>query len=354
MRPLDKNSNCRPRNGRTEEKTVKTIATAALLAALASTALAQAPAAPVPRPTEPPSNIQAKVNIDRFIGDASKSPSTVAYDAIMRQRILDAGDPQKPGDPGSVLLRRKSISLDTLQAGETTSLQKFDDQQVFYIESGEGTLDDGRQSWVIRANTMILVPPNLVHRFHAAGATPLKMINVDIPVEPGVTPKSAIIVRDVTKMVQTERNVHWNNMSKYVFLGDQDGLHPGDRIYLVYLTPMTIAGAHAHSPGQEEVWIKVTDGATVMQLGSEIRNWPINSGFLAPPNGQTVHAAMNLGDKMEAWLYIARLNPDAKPGMIGVVNPNRPPPPPGIAEGLANSNVVPTPLPGMATKPARK
>jgi mannose-6-phosphate isomerase-like protein (cupin superfamily) len=329
------------------------IAATALLALFATSALAQAPAAPIARPTEPPSNAQAKINIDRFIGDAARSPSTVAYDAIMRRRILDAGNPQQPGDPGSVLMHRKSISLDTLEPGETTSLQQFADQQVFYVEAGEGTLDDGKQSWVIRANTMILVPPNLLHRFHASGATPLKMINVDIPVEEGVTPKASIIVRDVTKMVQTERNVHWNNMAKYVFLGDQDGLHPGDRVYIVYLNPMSIAGPHAHTPEQEEIWIKVTDGDTVMQLGSEIRNWPINSGFLAPPNGQTVHAAINLGDKLEAWLYVARLNPNAKPGLIGVQNPNRPPPPPGIAEGLANSNVVPTPLPGAA-KPARR
>ena len=228
---------------------MKTIATAALLAALAGTAMAQAPAAQT-RPTEPPSNTQAKINIDRFIGDASKSPSTVVYDTMMRRRILDAGDPQKPGDPGSVLMHRKSISLDTLQPGETTSLQKFDDQQVFYVEAGEGTLDDGKQSWAIHAGVMILVPPNLMHRFHASGATPLKMVNVDIPVEDGVTPKTAIAVRDVTKMVQTERNVHWNNMAKYVFLGDQDGLHPGDRVYIVYLNPMTIAGAHAHTPVQ--------------------------------------------------------------------------------------------------------
>jgi mannose-6-phosphate isomerase-like protein (cupin superfamily) len=334
---------------------VKTFATAALLTAFAGAALAQAPAAaPVPRPTEPPSNTQARVNIDRFIGDASHSPSTVVYDVMMRQRILDAGDPQRPGDPGAVLLYRKAISLDTLQAGETTSLQKFADQQVFYVESGEGAMDDGKASWAIKPGVAILVPPNMEHRFHASGSAPLKMINVEIPVEAGVIPKTSIAVRDVTKMVMTERNVHWNNMTKYVFLGDLDGLHPGDRVYLVYMTPMAIAGAHAHSPGQEEVWIKVSDGNTIMQLGSEIRPWPINSGFLAPPNGQTVHAAINLSDKMEAWFYVARLNPDARPMASTPPNPNRPPPPPGIAEGLANSNVVPTPLPGATPKTGRR
>lgn len=332
---------------------MKTIATAALLAAFAGAALAQAPAAP-PRPTEPPSNTQTGINIDRFIGDASRSPSTVVYDTMMRQRILDAGDPQQPGNPGSVLLYRKSISLDTLQAGEMTSLQRFDSQQVFYVESGEGMMDDGKVSWPVHAGVTILVPPNLEHRFRATGAAPLKMINVDIPVEAGVTPKTGIIVRDVNKMVMTERNVHWNNMAKYVFVGDRDGLHAGDRVYLVYMTPMAIAGPHAHNPRQEEVWIKVTEGDTIMQLGSEIRRWPINAGFLAPPNGQTVHAAINLDDKMQAWLYVARLNPDARPGAAPAANPNRPPPPPGIAEGLARSNVVPTPLPGAGSNAARR
>ena len=44
-----------------------------------------------------------------------------------------------------------------------------------------------------------------------------------------------------------------------------------DRIYIVYMGPMTIAGPHAHNPETEEVWIKMTDGAALMQLGSEIR-----------------------------------------------------------------------------------
>ena len=107
---------------------------------------------------------------------------------------------------------------------------------------------------------------------------------------------------------------------------------------------MTIAGPHAHTPEQEEVWIKVSEGNTYMQLGSEVRPWPINSGFLAPPNGQTVHAAYNLGPNLEAWLYVARLNPNPNP-TPPAGNANRPPPPPAIAEGLAASNIAPIPLP---------
>ena len=73
---------------------------------------------------------------------------------------------------------------------------------------------------------------------------------------------------------------------------------------------MSIAGPHAHTPEQEEAWIKITDGEALMQLGSEIRPWPQYAGFLAPPNGQTVHAAINLSDDIQSWLYFARLSPN--------------------------------------------
>jgi mannose-6-phosphate isomerase-like protein (cupin superfamily) len=323
---------------------VKHLFLAAALCAVASNALAQTPAAPNPVPREPPGNLETGVVIDRFIGDASKAPSTVTLDTMLSQRILTAGDPQQPGAPGAVLLYRKEIALNTLQAGETTSLGLNRDQMVFYVQQGEGRLDDGKSFWAIKPGVFILAPPGVGYRFAASGDKPLKMISIQIPVEPRVTPKTEMIVRDVTKMALTERNVHWSNMAKYVFVGERDGLFPSDRVFIVYMGPMTMAGPHAHTPGQEEVWIKMTDGKSIMQLGSEIRPWPINAGFLAPPDGRTVHAAFNLDDHLQAWLYVARLNPNP-PTTPPAPDPNRPPPPPVIAESLAASNIAPTPLP---------
>jgi mannose-6-phosphate isomerase-like protein (cupin superfamily) len=324
---------------------VKTLlfAAAAASAALGAAAQAPAPAASGEVPREPPSNFQTGVAIDRYIGDASRNPPTVSLDVMLTRPILTAGDPQKPGAPGAVLLYRKEIALDTLQPGETTSLGRSADQMIFYVEQGEGRLDDGKSYWPIKPGVMMLAPPGVGYRFAATGDKPLKMLSVDIPVEPGVKPKTEMIVRDVAKMALTERNVHWSNMTKYVFVGERDGLFPSDRVYIVYMAPMTLAGPHAHSPGQEEVWIKASEGRSIMQLGSEIRPWPMNAGFVAPPNGRTVHAAYNLDDHVQAWFYIARLNPN--PSAAPRRPANRPPPPPAIAEGLAASNIAPTPLP---------
>ena len=56
----------------------------------------------------------------------------------------------------------------------------------------------------------------------------------------------------------------------------------GERFLLVYLAPMSIAGPHSHTPETDEGWVKITDGPTLMQMGSELRAWPNDTGFIAP------------------------------------------------------------------------
>jgi mannose-6-phosphate isomerase-like protein (cupin superfamily) len=338
----------------------KTLLLAAVAASFATAALAQAPAAtsPPPRPTEPPSNMATGVDMKRFIGDADVGTPKIFLDVGIKRTILEAGDPLQPGRNGAVMRHYKEVALATVQPGETTSLGKSaDSQMVFYIEEGTARLDDGKSFWDIKPGVMMLAPPNVGYRFHVTSDKPLKMLTVEIPVEPQVPPKTEMIVRDLEKMAMTERNVHWNNFAKYVLVGERDGLFPGDRVYIVYMAPMSIAGPHAHSVEQDEVWIKASPGKSLMQVGSEIRWWKQNEGIMAPPNGQTVHAAYNLDDHMEAWLYVARLNPD--PDQLAkrqaqAPNPNRPAPPAAIAEGLAASNIAPTPLPTVKSAPAKR
>lgn len=328
----------------------RVLALASVTAGLATGALAQAPAAPPVRPTEPPSNMATGVDVNRFIGDAATGMPKIFLDVGLKRTILEQGDPLRPGANGQVMRHYKEIAVATVQPGETTSLGKSDSQMIFYVEEGQARLDDGKSFWELKPGFLALAPPGVGHRFRVIGDKPLKMLTVEIPVEPGVAPKTAMVVRDVERMAMTERNVHWNNFAKYVLVGERDGLFPGDRVYLVYMAPMTIAGPHAHTPEQDEVWIKATPGRSLLQVGSEIRWWKQNQGMMAPPNGQTVHAAYNLGEERQAWLYIARLNPD--PNQLQnrpPPNPNRPQPPPAIAEGLEASNVAPTPL-----QPARR
>jgi mannose-6-phosphate isomerase-like protein (cupin superfamily) len=299
------------------------------------------PAAEVPSTTgehEPPSNMQTGVTIDRYIGDAAKAPSRQWHNVMFTQNILRRGDPDptKPGDPGAVLRYNKSLDLATLPAKNITPLLQLPDQFIMYVESGQGRLDDGKQYWDLHEGVAILMPPNALHRFTNTGAEPLRMLVLTYGMD-GVTPRKDILVRDTNLMAMTEDNVHWSNMSKYIFLGP-DGLSENDHVLLVYMGPMTIAGPHAHVQPQEEIWTKVSDGPSVMQVGSEVRNWTPNMAVLPPPNGKTVHAAMNLSpDKIQYWFYFSRLRftPPATPAT---------PPNPFIAEAVTRSNIAGKPL----------
>jgi len=304
-------------------------------------------------PREPPSNSQVGVSIDRFIGDASKSIGHLTHDVIFTQSILRAGDPSQPGVDGAVLQYRKEIVLGTMAPGQTSSMTTMPEQQVIYVEAGTGRIDDGVLNWDLKPGIMLLVPPSQPHRFTSTGDKPLKMLMLSYALDPGITPHKGLLVRDVNVILYTERNVHWSNFAKYVF-DDRDGMHPSDRVYIVDMAPMTIAGPHAHVPNAEEAWVKVTDGDALMQLGSEIRRWPANAGFLAPPNGQTVHAAINTSDTVQSWFYFARLNPNAQPRPA--VDPNAPAGAagggrgggrggnPAVAESLVRSTIAGRPL----------
>jgi len=42
-----------------------------------------------------------------------------------------------------------------------------------------------------------------------------------------------------------------------------------------------------------------------LQVGSEIRPWLQDQGFVVPPNGRTVHAAINHSAERQTWMYFS-------------------------------------------------
>lgn len=321
---------------------------AALLLLGATSAVAQpaptpAPAAAAPtRPTEPPGNDQTGISVDRFVGYADRAIPHVSHDVMWKRTILSGGDPARAdGQPRAIMPYHNEVALLELGPQNVTSSVALPDQLVLYVEEGEGRIDDGKSVWDLKPGLAVLIPPKLAHRLSNTGDTPMKLLMASQTLDPAVKARPDILVRDVAKLAFTERNVHWSNMTKYVFL-PEDGLHAADRVYVVYMSPWTIAGPHAHTPGQEEVWVKLTDGPAIMQMGSEIRPWPQNAGFMAPPNGQTVHAAINVSDSVQAWFYLGRLGVNTPP--VAEPNPNRRPPNPAIVEGVQRATIAPRPL----------
>ena len=194
-----------------------------LLALLSASviAAAQAPATP-PAPAAAPERVQLVglnekegVSVDRFLGQPKKNPVHLSHGTLLTHEILGAGDPNNPGPQGRVLEYRKLLATADLLAGAQTPLETYPDAYFFYVKSGQGRLDDGKQYWDLRADIAILVPPGVAHRLiNTSDKEPLKLLMLQWTAGPDA--KHELIVRDTRLLPWCEENAHWNNTSRCV------------------------------------------------------------------------------------------------------------------------------------------
>jgi quercetin dioxygenase-like cupin family protein len=260
---------------------------------------------PTQAPRELPSNERFGIDINRFIGSPAGSMAKVSHETLVTRTIMRNGDPYTPGDPGAVLQYRKDFSVATLMPNNRTPMVQMPEELIFYVENGEGRLDDGKQYWDLHDGVAVLIPPNGAHRLVNTGDKPLTMLMLTWENPQGITPRRDILVRDVNALPFAEKNAHWSYMAKNVF-HPTDGLHPNEKILVVYVPPMSMGAPHAHPPQWEEVWTNIGPESSLMEMGSEIREMPANTAMIAPPNGLTVHSVLNTTNKMQAFFYFAR------------------------------------------------
>jgi mannose-6-phosphate isomerase-like protein (cupin superfamily) len=266
-------------------------------------------------------NERDKVQIDQFFGDATNATGHLSHGGLLTRAMLRNGNPNVPGPAGAVLEFRTQVAKATLLPKSSTPLMGINSQFLFYVVSGEGRLDDGKQWWPLHNGISMLIPPDVQRRFINSSTEPLEMVMVEWPAN--AIARKDILVRDVTLLPYCEENAHWNNMSKCVFT-QADGMT--GRVLLVMLMPMTMAAPHAHGPGTDEIWTKLTPGNALLLLGSELREMPQYSAFLAPPNDITWHGQVNTSKtQVEMWLYVA--------GGIAGTQPPAPTAPAGAGRG---------------------
>jgi mannose-6-phosphate isomerase-like protein (cupin superfamily) len=312
---------------------MKSLSLAVLTVAMAAAAQAPAPqstpaAAAPDRQQFVGLNEKEGVSVDRFIGQPKNNPVHLSHGMLLTHEILGPGDPYHPGAQGEVLEYRKLLATADLLAGAQTPLETYPDSYFFYVKSGQGRLDDGKQYWDLRADIAILVPPGVAHRLiNTSDKEPLKMLMLQWTAGPDA--KHELMVRDTRLLPWCEENAHWNNTSRCIF-GANDGLLQGERIYAVMLQPWAVSQPHSHTPGTEEVWTKITPGTIPILLGSDLRDMDQDEAYLVPPTGKTDHSNINLSkEKTEWWLYFAR----------GPVRPNAPPRPQTPPQFASNPNL---------------
>ena len=264
---------------------------------------AQVPAQPYP--LEPPSNEEVGISIDRYIGNPATAPAKISHDSMYMQRIFGEGD-KFTGSAGNILAPGQQTDLATLLPRDVTSLFVTKKQLIFYVISGKGRLDDGQRYWDLHDGVGAVVPANIAHRLSNTGDEPLKMIMYSFTPWPGARVMKEIVVKDSHKLLMIENNVHWQHNAKLLF-GPEYGV---GRVLVISFGPMTIAGPHAspdnpNPKGGGVQWINVSDSKMILQLGSEIRHWPLYTGFITPQNAKTVHGRLNVGDTVATTLFIS-------------------------------------------------
>lgn len=253
-----------------------------------------------------PSNEEVGIDVENYIGHALQSPEVVTHECIIKRTVLSEGDPAAPNEPGAVLRCSTELTTAILQENAQTPLVHLPKQQLLYVEAGQGQLDDGSRSWDLRVGSGILIAPGGTHRFTNPTEEPLQMILVSWEPEDGAQPVDQIRVRNLDQL-PTDRAAHWDAYIGKRLFGPEDGLHPNEVFSIVDVPPMKMGDPHAHDVGFDEVWLKLAPDDAYMLLGSALREMPVHTAYLCPPNGKTVHSNLNLTpDTTQQWFYHAR------------------------------------------------
>lgn len=254
---------------------------------------------------EPASNRAVGVPIDRFIGSWRNSEPVANHGNLVERAILNAGDPYNPGPPGAVLEFHKKFSLATLPGGARTEASRHEEQEVLYIEQGEGRIESSEYYWPLRAGYGVLIPPQTEHVLVNESKEAMTMLVLTDLLEPEANRGKGILVRNSAELPYAEKSAHWSYFAKLLF-GPKDGTHSRTKILIVDMFPMTIGAPHPHIPHWEEVWCKLPPGSSYAFLGSEVREQGPNEAFVVPPNGKTVHSVVDLSDRPMSWFYFSR------------------------------------------------
>jgi mannose-6-phosphate isomerase-like protein (cupin superfamily) len=248
--------------------------------------------------------------IDKYFADwHSATPHTIRGSLQVRD-IFTRGDAKAPTQKGAVLRYVNSYTYATLASNASTKSTRLDGQQeVYFVESGRGTVTAGGQTSELFRNIAILVPANLEFTIKNTGDQPLNMYLINEPVPSGFRPNSTILVRDENKLPITSSDGHWAHIVKTVFV-TSDGLATLESVLTVALDPLTIGRPHVVDHDDiEEVWTAL-EGTSIAFVGNQLRKQTPGMAFYHIPDNKTPHTNLNQNeDSQVRFLYFARYHP---------------------------------------------
>jgi mannose-6-phosphate isomerase-like protein (cupin superfamily) len=248
--------------------------------------------------------------IDLYFGDWHGAAARMTHGSLEERDIFTRGDPQIPARKGAVLRYVNSYAHATLATRASTKPTRLEGQQeIYFVESGRGTVKAGGQTIDLFRNIAILMPANLEFTVANTGDQPLAMYVINEPTPSGFRPNSAMLVRDENKLPITASDSHWVHIVKTLFV-TTDGLGTLESVLTVTLDPLTIGKPHVVDHDDiEEVWTAL-EGTSLAFVGNQLRRQTPGMSFYHIPDNKTPHANINQDqDEQVRFLYFARYHP---------------------------------------------
>lgn len=246
-------------------------------------------------------------DIDMFMGDRMLSMPKNIHGSMVIRDILVKGesDPLHPVRKSACLTQLSSVSFASLEPrAHTDRVTLKGEQEIYYIQSGEGDLETAGKKFNLRNGVALLVPPGVEYTMSATGTEHLTMYRIVEPVSASFKPRKDILVKDEYES-QSGNYSHWVYNVRGLFT-KADGLAVLAGIAPVTLDPMTFGQPHSHSVGTEEVWIGL-DGEISLLLGKQLRKLPAGAAYEIPPNGMTSHANINATKKPIKLMWMMKV-----------------------------------------------
>ncbi len=248
--------------------------------------------------------------IDLYFADWHNATPRTVRGSLEERDIFTKGDAANPTQKGALLRYVNSYTYDTLASQASTKPTRLDGQQeIYFVESGQGTVTAGGQTADLYRNIAVLMPANLEFTLKSTGSGPLTMYVINEPTPAGFRPNAAMLVRDENKLPVTSTENSWCHIVKTVFTTD-DGLGTLQSVLTVTLDPLTIAKPHVVDHTDiEEVWTSLY-GTSLAFVSNALRRQTPGTAFYHVPDNLTPHTNLNQNEDAQVkFLYFARYHP---------------------------------------------
>jgi len=243
-------------------------------------------------------------DIDLYINSWVDSDPLITHGTLVERDILTQGDPMNPPAKGAVLKYVNSFTHATLPPETSTRSTRLEnEQEIFYILSGKGTIKAGGKEADLYSGIAVLMPANKSFTITNTGNEPLTMYLISEPTPEGFKPVKNMVVKDENTLPIASTKGHWVHIVKNLF-HKEDGLATLYSVLTVGYDPMTIGHPHSHNPGCEEVWTAIK-GTSIAWLGKQIRMQPPGTAYNIPPDGNTPHANINTSGEFIKLFYFS-------------------------------------------------